>query len=318
VKLKPSSKCNKTLPANLLDKLACPICSSELLKPQNNGKHICCNSCEIHGKIINNTVNWLNTSNKPRKSINNIFLWSKIKNQFNLLNSIFLPFRYIAKYRIEQFYKRTLVDSELAQNWVNHNLGGLNIPNHPNVLDCGCGRGRNIALMGQLEWNICGQDIYSHPWWKNLDNSGFQVLNIKNKKLPWRTNCFDIAISSTFIHYLVLEDLKNFFNEVSRIIKPNGYFILLEANSNAYTYSHLQLPQIYPLKLIKEIADTSGFEVVDISYEGFSSPYFTKLIDYTRKFLSPTQLDISDYSSWLAHQIPEQRRKFWLLRLRKR
>ncbi len=298
-------------------KVVCPSCGSGALKHDDKTSSLNCPKCASQAKCSENVIDWSEEMNEGDRNVE-IFTFSKLKRLLNPISSPLLPFRYISNFRIESFYKRTLSEEELAKNWMNHFFDGLDIPQKPVVLDCGCGRGRNVGLMTQLGWKVAGQDIYKHPWWQRFEGSGFQVLNLKNKNLPWVSESFDLGISVGLIHYMGREELSVFFQEMQRVIRPGGSFMLLEANSESYGKSAFQLPNCYTLEETKSIAVASGFDVLDSSYEGFYAPIFPLLINFIRRNFLWKSFDLSDYDSWVSKRIPMNRRGHWLLRLHRR
>lgn len=76
---------------------------------------------------------------------------------------------------------------------------------------------------------------------KNLDNTEFVVGDAEN--LPFKNNSFDIIINSQSFHHY--PNPQNFFNEVSRVLKPNGKLILRDNTSAKWVLwimNNIELP----------------------------------------------------------------------------
>ncbi|MEK7580146.1 MAG: class I SAM-dependent methyltransferase [Patescibacteria group bacterium] len=97
------------------------------------------------------------------------------------------------------------------------------------VLDVGAGTGRLTNILVQKGAKVTAMDISK----KMLD-----VLRRKNpliktiiggaENLPFKDKIFDLVISTFLIIHL--KDLTKFFNEVCRVLKDDGYFLLTNIN----------------------------------------------------------------------------------------
>jgi hypothetical protein len=106
--------------------------------------------------------------------------------------------------------------------------------------------------------------------------------------------------------------------EIRRILKPGGYWLLLEANSGSLAAKHLRsrIGRLHELDRVRRLAVNSGFTEISQSFEGFYAPYFPVLINFIRKLCSFRQFDISDYDSWVVKAMLPEKRGLWLLRLK--
>jgi O-methyltransferase len=97
------------------------------------------------------------------------------------------------------------------------------------ILDVGCGRGGGALTYNQyFKFNeICGCDInpISINFCKSLsDDINFKVSNACN--LLYDDNSFDIVTNIESSH--LYTDLNLFFNEVKRVLKNNGIFLIAD------------------------------------------------------------------------------------------
>ena len=63
-----------------------------------------------------------------------------------------------------------------------------------------------------------------------------------NYKFPYEDNFFDFVILQSVFTHMVLDDMKNYLHEISRVLKKGGrsyisYFILNENSLNTSTYT---------------------------------------------------------------------------------
>lgn len=299
--------------------IACPVCGTAYQdKPSEKVKPDSCPGCGLSYMRQNNIFAW-NALNAPKKELQWQDVWRKTKNQLNPMANRLSPLRLLNDLRVEAYYKKTLTDVILAERWGKHYLEGLALKKGDVIFDHGCGRGRNVALATQLGYRVVGQDIKPNTWWRRLSTSGFQVVHPTCTNLPWASEAFSALINVGVIHYLTEEQLKTYIQEVFRVLKPGGYWLLLEANDKSYgAYLPKQLiGQLYPLHYIQQLGRNNGFEEIDYSFEGFYAPIFPRFVNFIRKQCSLKSFNVSDYGSCIESLTPPECRACWLLRLRK-
>lgn len=99
------------------------------------------------------------------------------------------------------------------------------------VLDIGCGTGRIIPDLLEKEAKVTGADVSTEMLKiavKKFPNSTFVKADIR--ELPFKDDSFDIVISAFVIVHLKQCELEEAFNEVYRVLKPGGSFILTNIN----------------------------------------------------------------------------------------
>jgi len=97
------------------------------------------------------------------------------------------------------------------------------------VLDIGCGTGRCIKTLIDKGAIITGCDISPEMLKiakKKFLNVEFAEGDIEN--LPFKDDCFDVVLASFLIVHL--KSLQKAFDEVYRVLKPGGIFILTNIN----------------------------------------------------------------------------------------
>lgn len=108
------------------------------------------------------------------------------------------------------------VQKNWDQFWLDRLL--LNIPKSSAILDLGCGDCCTLKFLSALGFiNLSGVDLYLSPQSSTLPYKLYQEDLINT---PFAGQSFDWAISVSVIEHGV--DLKAFFQEAHRILKPNG------------------------------------------------------------------------------------------------
>jgi len=101
-------------------------------------------------------------------------------------------------------------------------------------LDICCGTGKKTGLFSKFmelkKENTYCTDIDTWGPYKNKSKSKlpFQFKYIIDGKLDYTDNTFDICTCILSLHHVT--QLDDFINEIYRIIKPGGYFLLIEHN----------------------------------------------------------------------------------------
>ena len=302
--------------ARALDVLACPSCGNGLASPAGVGEGACV-SCRNPYRMENSILSWGNPLDKisdPSRKLSSLVL-----RQFNPLGSRLSPLRHITDFRINQYYRRSLSDRSLAEAWGRHNLQGLNLQPGAMVLDHGCGRGRHSAFLSNLGFQVAAQDIQVNFWWRKLRQCVFQSVPASAPRLPWKDGTFALVYDFAVIHYMSEQQLSAFVAEVFRVLAPGGYWLLAEPNDESYGAPTMRraIGRLHSLAHTRETVAQCGFQEVDLSYEGFFAPAFPLYVDFLRKILNPSPLDVSDFESTIAARIAPRRRKHWRLRLQK-
>lgn len=137
-----------------------------------------------------------------------------------------------------------------------------------NVLDLGCGRGDYIIPFKQLGMNVYGVDISEYSI-NYLKNNGYNVCycDFEKNKIPFEKNFFDVIFSKSVIEHL--GNPENYFEEIKRILKPNGKLIILTPDwysqykifYNDYTHK-----QPYTIESLQNILINYNFNDIKVSY----------------------------------------------------
>lgn len=189
-------------------------------------------------------------------------------------------------YTNRRFYKTTDKSRQYVQDWFRKNCSdGL-------VLDYCCGLGQNSIEIASHGAFVEGIDI-SEESIKTArenakdsgleDNTQFQVMDAE--QLEFKNDTFDVIVCSGVLHHL---DLERAYQELARVLKPDGEIICIEAlahnpllNWYRRRTPHLRSPwEIDHILSVKDINSARKyFEGIDIRYFHLASLAAIPLID---------------------------------------
>lgn len=126
---------------------------------------------------------------------------------------------FATQFAVSQETKNQL-NRQLMYKFVGNDLTGKKI------LDVGCGDGIDVAYYGSLGADATGLDsseelieIARKKYPNNVFDNGFA------ENMPYQDNSFDCVFSKYAI--MTSADLKPIFNEIYRVLKPDGRFVYL-------------------------------------------------------------------------------------------
>lgn len=111
--------------------------------------------------------------------------------------------------------------------------------NGKNVLDTSCGTGDFLSYIKGEKTHCFGFD-YSKPsiYAANNPKISYHHYCISDAQyVPFKSNSFDIVFSSHFVEHLFESELLRYFEEVFRILKPNGKFLVHTCPNKWYRYT---------------------------------------------------------------------------------
>lgn len=98
---------------------------------------------------------------------------------------------------------------------------------HSNILELGCGIGNDSIAFAKAGHKILATDFSDVAISRNLKQfrevSGltFKVLDI-NERTSFNNDEFDIVYARLSLHYFTNEETRSIFDEIHRMLKPNG------------------------------------------------------------------------------------------------
>ncbi len=130
----------------------------------------------------------------------------------------------------DSFFTRFFPGEEDDAYLAYHRLLNEYLPARGRVLDLGCGDHRMLACYRNAEREIWGADFRQHArlterqWFRSLPPSG---------TVPFADSFFDVIVSSWVLEHVTAPGA--FLSEVSRVLRPGGWFVALTINGWHYT-----------------------------------------------------------------------------------
>ncbi len=156
----------------------------------------------------------------------------------------------------------------------------------PEVLDDGCGSGRNLLPLAERGYKVTGLDIAENALTaarENLKEAGLEAELVEGNthNLPFTEGQFDTVISHQSFQFNDWTGAERCMAEAARVLKPGGLFFLrvrsearglpeecevledrgitfrTQRNGDTLTYHH------YSLEEINQLAEYNGLEIVE-------------------------------------------------------
>ena len=173
---------------------------------------------------------------------------------------------------IVQEYTEEFFDDKSDEKYIDQFLQSLE---GKNVLDAGCGNGRDCKYINQKGFKVKGIDLSKEMLViakKMVPKVDFAVMDITN--ITYSDNSYDGIISNCSFFHIPVEELPKTLNSFSKILKPNGKLLLIlqaglgEAmieepfRKGVYIYINY-----FSVKQISELLLKHGFEIDSILKE---------------------------------------------------
>ena len=135
------------------------------------------------------------------------------------------------------------------------------------VLDIGTGSGHIIRHISQLCKSASSVDLHD----ERMVKSGYSFRKVKDERLPFGNNTFDVVISNHVIEHMPNQKLH--ISEIARVLKRNGVLYLATPNRFWILDPHYRLPFISWLPkrasaLYLKIIKKREWDIYPLSYLG--------------------------------------------------
>ena len=170
------------------------------------------------------------------------------------------------------------------------------LPKSSPVLEIGPGRGdfakecisQNLSFLG-IE---ASQELY-----RNLKQSGFEVIYQIVPPIPTESEQFDLVHSKHFVEHLcTYVDVMDFFSEAYRVLKPGGCLSVITPNYQ--TLKHMFFQYEYQHSFVttkdrlKKMLSDSGYEIVTaINYFLWLSPKLNRVDRFLAQIIMPLSIN---------------------------
>lgn len=222
--------------------------------------------------------------------------YKRLADYFFLLDPMVSPVSPIAiidRIITNNYYRRLVSDVSIGLEFKSHYLD--NAPNSGVFVDVGCGKGRIVKIAEHLDYETYGIDLREDPFWTNCDKAKFFVGHFI-EHLPFEDASVDIVTIISMIDYLDDAQLKNLFEEVSRVLDPkHGHLFLYTLNSKCKNLSaerrHFK-KEIRNIENTERIAHDAGLKIKTKAFEGHAYKILPRLQYFFRqKLRRPSSYD---------------------------
>jgi ubiquinone/menaquinone biosynthesis C-methylase UbiE len=144
------------------------------------------------------------------------------------------------------------------------------------ILDIGCGMGIMPYLLNQTfpAANVMGIDKNAELIQHAADlyhECTFQQADACS--LPFCTDSFDLVVMAQVMHHLPFNARARCINEIFRVLKPEGKFILLESNPWNF-FTHKEFKQNHEEQDIRMLSPLSAYKLVKLYKPVLTFYYF--------------------------------------------
>jgi SAM-dependent methyltransferase len=119
------------------------------------------------------------------------------------------------------------------------------LPRGAFIFDLGCGAGRHVTYLGQRGFRVAGSDIAPSGIRRaaaacNELGIAFDGRVCDMTQSPWPDATFDAALSTATIHHARRADIQRAIDEVWRVLKPGGRFLVNFLSTATADYAYLR------------------------------------------------------------------------------
>lgn len=296
----------------------CPMCGT----PQKAEESGVCAACGQSFTRRENVTNF----QWPQSRGETVDRWSKawwgrtLRHMLDPIGSPFSPVAWATRRKVNAYYERCHTHPDTARRFHDSFFGQLTLPDTPDALDCGCGAGRHTAMLRQLGHNVTGQDILESANWARIPDAQFVVAPPDAQHLPYPDASFDLVLVIEMLNHLAPDRLTAFAGEVARVLRPDGFWCILEAHSGGYDMSFIRnwCGRLYAVSDYDDAARNAGLALHQSRYVGFNAPVLARYVNAVRIILNPfATLDDPELTGLCGRLIPERRRPLYMAAYRK-
>jgi SAM-dependent methyltransferase len=139
---------------------------------------------------------------------------------------------------------------------------------HPRLLDCGCGTGSNLAMLGEV-----GEAYGFDLTWNGIRFArahGHAIARASIDAIPFPNGTFDVATSFDVFQCLPDQVEQHAAREMWRVLKPGGHAIIHAAALDVLSGGHSVLSQEvrrYTPARLRSVFEGAGFVVDRLTFD---------------------------------------------------
>lgn len=136
--------------------------------------------------------------------------------------------KYLQEFRVFENNSPLLELSNNADVELIYKIRGL--ISNGSILEISCGNGADAIELSKLGFNVTATDNCD-DYIKYVNSNGVKCIKHDTKeRFPFKNNSFDLVYSRLGLHYFYVDELKNIFDEISRISKKYLVFTVKLVN----------------------------------------------------------------------------------------
>jgi SAM-dependent methyltransferase len=144
----------------------------------------------------------------------------------------------------------------------------LNGTRAPRILDCGCGTGANLELLGRFGRAV-GFDLSESGPHIARQAGRTAVARATVTAAPFPSAAFDLVTSFDVLYSLTARDEADAVAELFRVLKPGGFALVNVAAMPMLTGDHSVFSherRRYTRSALRELLERAGFSIVRLTY----------------------------------------------------
>lgn len=134
------------------------------------------------------------------------------------------------KYWNDEYWEYVINNNKadfIKESWLEKYIAEINKVESKTAIDLGCGIGQDTKWLLDKGFDVISCDFSDKALNKlkeTIPNSKTMQIDIK-EKLPFKNNSIGLINANLSIHYFSMENTIKIFNEIRRVLKPNGLFV---------------------------------------------------------------------------------------------
>ena len=170
----------------------------------------------------------------------------------------------------EQFWQGTK-DHDVSQN-IESFLKALPQNKIMDILDFGCGPGRDLNTFKSLGHRPVGLDGSKELCQLAVNHSGCQVLHQSFLKLELEENSFDGVFANASLFHVPSQELGIVLDKLHRALRPEGVLFTSNPRGNTEGWQGLRYGNYMEFETSKVYLEKAGFKVIDHYYRPEGKP----------------------------------------------
>lgn len=134
------------------------------------------------------------------------------------------------KYWNDEYWEYVINNNKadfIKESWLEKYIAEINKVESKTAIDLGCGIGQDTKWLLDKGFDVVSCDFSDRALNKLkeiMPNSKTMQIDIK-EKLPFKNNSIGLINANLSIHYFSMENTIKIFNEIRRVLNPNGLFV---------------------------------------------------------------------------------------------